>query len=118
MSALEPLLGDVATQAFDVNDAGEAVGSSWNFTLQFFTTDQATLWRDGGEEIVDLGVVPAAPGSCGPNPYWHKSIARAINDHGRIVGEAMCVTSGAPKAVPCAAATTAPSCSPIPSSPP
>jgi probable HAF family extracellular repeat protein len=98
MTALDPLPGDVATQAFDVNDAGEIVGSSWYHTTQFFTVDQAALWRDGGEEVIDLGVVPAAPGSCSSNPYWHKSIARAINNHGQIVGEAMCITSGAPKA--------------------
>ncbi|MHC4127268.1 MAG: DUF3466 family protein [Planctomycetota bacterium] len=98
MTALDPLAGDVATQAFDVNDAGEIVGSSWYHTTQFFTVDQATLWRDDGIEVIDLGVVPAAPGSCSSNPYWHKSIARAINNHGQIVGEAMCITSGAPKA--------------------
>ncbi|MHC4275124.1 MAG: DUF3466 family protein, partial [Planctomycetota bacterium] len=98
MNALDPLSGDVATQTFDVNDAGDAVGSSWYYTTQFFTVDQATLWRDGGEEVIDLGVVPAAPGSCSSNPYWHKSIARAVNNHGQIVGEAMCITSGAPKA--------------------
>jgi len=98
MSALDPLPDDVATQAFDVNDAGEIVGSSWRYTTQFFTTDQATLWRDGGAEIVDLGRVPAAPGSCSEAPFWSKSIARAINDRGQIVGEAMCIASGAPKA--------------------
>ena len=98
MTALDPLPPDVATQAFDVNDAGEVVGSSFNYTVQFLTTDQATLWRDGGNEIIDLGVVPAPPGSCSQNPYWHKSIARAINNHGQIVGEAMCISSGAPKA--------------------
>jgi probable HAF family extracellular repeat protein len=98
MAALEPLSEDVATQAFDVNDAGEIVGSSWNYTTSFFTTDQATLWRDNGNEVIDLGVVPAEPGSCSSNPYWHKSIARAINNRGQIVGEAMCITSGAPKA--------------------
>ncbi|MHC4429717.1 MAG: DUF3466 family protein [Planctomycetota bacterium] len=98
MTALEPLSGDVATQAFDVNDAGEIVGSSWNHTVQFFTTDQATLWRDNGNEVIDLGVVPAQPGSCSQSPSWSKSIARAINNRGQVVGEAMCITSGAPKA--------------------
>jgi probable HAF family extracellular repeat protein len=98
MTALEPLAGDVATQAFDVNDAGEIVGSSFGYTVQFFTTDQAALWRDGGNEVIDLGLVPAPPGSCSQNPYWHKSIARAINNRGQIVGEAMCISSGAPKA--------------------
>jgi len=97
MTGLEPLAGDVATQAFDVNDAGDVVGSSFNYTVQFLTTDQATLWRDGG--VVDLGVVPAAAGAgCGGGSFWTKSIARAINNHGQVVGEAMCVTSGAPKA--------------------
>ncbi len=98
MIALDPLSRDVATQAFDVNDAGRIVGSSFAYTTQFFTTDQATLWHDNGAAATDLGVVPAAPGSCGPNPYWHKSIARAINNREQIVGEAMCVSSGAPKA--------------------
>jgi probable HAF family extracellular repeat protein len=98
MTALDPLSGDVATEAFDVNDAGDIVGASWYYTTQFFSAKTATLWRDGGSEAIDLGLVPAAPGSCSFNPYWHKSIARAINDRGQIVGEAMCITSGAPKA--------------------
>jgi probable HAF family extracellular repeat protein len=98
MTALDPLPGDVATQAFDVNDAGDVVGSSTWYTTQFFSASQATLWRDGGEEMIDLGYVPASPWSCSAEPRWHKSIARAVNNHGQIVGEAMCVASGAPKA--------------------
>jgi probable HAF family extracellular repeat protein len=98
MTALDPLPGDVATQAFDVNDAGDVVGSSTWYTTQFLSASQATLWRDGGEEMIDLGYVPAPPWSCSAEPRWHKSIARAINSCGQIVGEAMCVASGAPKA--------------------
>ncbi|MHC4082592.1 MAG: DUF3466 family protein [Planctomycetota bacterium] len=98
MIGLDPLPGDVATQAFGVNDAGDVVGSSTWYTVQFFSVSQATLWRDGGEEVIDLGYVPAPPWSCSANPYWPKSIARAVNNHGQVVGEAMCITSGAPKA--------------------
>ncbi|MHC4787350.1 MAG: DUF3466 family protein, partial [Planctomycetota bacterium] len=98
MTALDPLPGDVTTQAFDVNDAGDVVGSSTWYTTQFLSASQATLWRDGGEQIIDLGYVPAPPWSCSAEPRWHKSIARAVNNRGQIVGEAMCIASGAPKA--------------------
>lgn len=98
MTALDPLPGDVATEAYDVNDAGDVVGSSWWYTTQFFSAKQATLWRDGGAEVIDLGYVPAPPWSCGAEHRWHKSIARATNNRGQVVGEAMCVASGAPKA--------------------
>jgi probable HAF family extracellular repeat protein len=98
MTGLNPLPGDVATEAFDVNESGEIVGSSWWYTTQFFSAKQATLWRNGGEEIIDLGYVPAPPYSCSEAPYWHKSIARAINNSGQIVGEAMCIASGGAKA--------------------
>ncbi|MCP4250382.1 MAG: DUF3466 family protein [bacterium] len=95
MTALDPLPGEVATEAYDVNDAGDVVGSSWWYTTQFFSAKGATLWRDGGVAAIDLGYVPAPPGSCSLNPYWHKSIARAINNCGQVVGDAMCITSGA-----------------------
>jgi probable HAF family extracellular repeat protein len=98
MTALEPLPGEVATEAYDVNDAGDVVGSSWWYTTQFFSAKGAALWPNGSVEAIDLGFVPAPPGSCSENPYWHKSIARAINNCGQIVGEAMCIASGAPKA--------------------
>jgi probable HAF family extracellular repeat protein len=98
MTALDPLPEDVATQAFDVNDAGDVVGSSTWYTTQFLSASQATLWLDGGEVTIDLGYVPAPPWSCSAEPRWHKSIARAVNNRGQIVGEAMCIASGAPKA--------------------
>jgi len=95
MTALDPLPEDVASEATDVNDAGDVVGSSWWYTTQFFSAKGATLWRDGGAEVVDLGYVPAPPWSCSIEPRWHKSITRAINNRGQIVGDAMCVASGA-----------------------
>jgi probable HAF family extracellular repeat protein len=98
MTALDPLPDDVATEAFDVNDAGDVVGSSWFYTVQFFSVKQAALWRNNGADEIDLGRVPAPPGSCSQEPLWNKSIARALNNDGQIVGEAMCIVSGAPKA--------------------
>jgi probable HAF family extracellular repeat protein len=62
------LPGEDFSQAFDINDAGDVVGSSWVVTTpNFFSADRATLWRDGGEGIVDLGLTP------GP---WRRSSGR------------------------------------------
>jgi probable HAF family extracellular repeat protein len=94
------LPGEDFSQAFDINDRGDVVGSSWHVTSpQFLSAHQATLWRADGR-VVDLGLTPAPPqGTCAANfPFWTANIARAVNDVGQVVGQAQCVASGGAKA--------------------
>jgi probable HAF family extracellular repeat protein len=99
MTALDPLPNESSSQAFGINDSGDIVGSSWHTIIpQFLAVDQATLWRNGGTETVDLGRTPGPP-VCQPNfPFYTDNIARAINNQGQIVGHAQCISSGAAKA--------------------
>jgi probable HAF family extracellular repeat protein len=94
MTNLGVLSGKDYSQAFDVNDAGDAVGSSWSLTIpSFFSADQAVLWRAGGG-IVDLGLTPG-PSVCVSNfPFYTDNVARAVNNVGQVVGDAQCVASG------------------------
>jgi probable HAF family extracellular repeat protein len=98
MMSLGVLDGEDESEAFDVNSAGDVAGSSFTrLPPQFFSVHRATLWRAGGE-IVDLGLVPA-PDPCTPGfAFWPVSVARAINDRGQVVGDARCISSGAPRA--------------------
>ncbi|MHC4610085.1 MAG: DUF3466 family protein, partial [Planctomycetota bacterium] len=95
MTALNPLPGEVATHAYDVNESGDVVGSSWHYVPPYYSVSGATLWPSGSTEAIDLGYVPAPPVSCTLSPTYPVSIARAINNCGQIVGDAMCITSGA-----------------------
>jgi probable HAF family extracellular repeat protein len=95
MSNLGVLDGEDFSQGIGVNAAGDVVGSSWHLTIpQFFSADQATLWRDGGAEIVDLGLTPGPEVCVGGFPFYTDNIATAINIHGQVVGHAQCVASG------------------------
>jgi probable HAF family extracellular repeat protein len=99
MADLGVLPGEDESWAFDVNDGGDAVGSSWHLTIpNLLAAHRATLWRDGGAEIVDLGRTPGPPRCIFEYPFYTANIARAINNQGQVVGEAMCVASGGPLA--------------------
>ena len=64
-------LGGLSAQAFDINEAGDIVGSSTNAALR----SHAFLWRDG--LMTDLGTIGG-----------NHSEAAAISDMGHIVGRA------------------------------
>jgi len=66
--------------ARDLNDAGYAVGSAWNFTQDGDTIDRAFLWKGGNK--TDLGTLEGSP----------SSEAVAINTSGQVTGFAR--TSG------------------------
>lgn len=94
MIELAALPGRTNSQAFDINDLGEAAGSSWYPTGPYsLTVDRATLWRADGGEIVDLGYTPGPP-VCSGNPYYPDNIALAINNRDQVVGHAQCIASG------------------------
>jgi probable HAF family extracellular repeat protein len=70
------------------------VGSSWYPTGPYsLSVDRATLWRNGGTEIVDLGQTPG-PAACADGGPYPDNIALAVNNHGQIVGHAQCIASG------------------------
>lgn len=95
MTDLGVLAGEDFSQAFDVNEHGDAVGSSWHLTIpQFLAADQATLWRNGESDAIDLGLTPGPPACAGGFPFYTDNVARAINNHGQVVGHAQCVASG------------------------
>jgi probable HAF family extracellular repeat protein len=94
MIELPPLPGRDNSKAYDINDLGEAVGSSWYPTGPYsLTVDKATLWRADGGEIVDLDYTPGPP-VCSANPYYPDNIALAVNNRGQVVGHAQCIASG------------------------
>jgi probable HAF family extracellular repeat protein len=98
MTSLGVLPGEDYSQALDINNVGDVAGSSWHLTSpNFFSADQAVLWRGDGE-IVDLGLTPGPPVCSFNFPFYTDNIARAINSHGDVVGDAACVASGASKA--------------------
>jgi probable HAF family extracellular repeat protein len=72
---LGTLPGDIASNAFDVNAAGQVVGSS-RISNAYWTAGHAVLWSDSGS-ITDLGVLPG---------YTYFSTAYGINVSGQIVG--------------------------------
>jgi probable HAF family extracellular repeat protein len=75
----------------------DPLGSSWYYTVPYsFSVKHGTLWRNHGG-VVALGDVPPTPGTCGSAPLT-RSIARAINSSGQVVGEAMCSSTGGPDA--------------------
>jgi probable HAF family extracellular repeat protein len=98
MTALEPLSGEDHSIASDINDAGDVVGASWHVSIpSFLDVDRATLWQNGGA-IIDLGRTPG-PDRCAIGyPTFTANIARALNNNGQVVGDAMCVGAGAPQA--------------------
>jgi probable HAF family extracellular repeat protein len=94
MTELGPLPVQDNSQAFGLNDLGDVAGSSWYPTGPYsLSVDRATLWRDGGAEIVDLGRTPGPP-VCSGEPFYPDNIALAINNRGQIVGHAQCIASG------------------------
>lgn len=94
MTSLGVLPGEDFSQAFDINESGDVVGSSWHVTIPgFFSADQATLWRAGGQ-IVDLGLTPGPQVCVSGFPFYTVNVAHAINDVGQIVGHARCIASG------------------------
>ncbi|SCX57859.1 PEP-CTERM sorting domain-containing protein [Nitrosospira sp. Nsp1] len=78
MTKLDTLSGATTSQAFDINNAGIVVGTSWNNT-----DHHATLWN--GTAATDLNsFLDAASVRDG----WVLVQATGINDNGSIVGEA------------------------------
>lgn len=99
MTALEPLPGEDHSGAFDINDAGDVVGTSWHVTIPLFlSADNATLWQHGGTQIVYLGPTPGQDRCAIGYPYFTANTARALNNNGQVVGDALCVGAGAPQA--------------------
>jgi probable HAF family extracellular repeat protein len=68
---LGTLPGHSHSLAVDINDHGQAVGSSWGAD---FSSSRAVLWNHG--TITDLGILPGGT----------RSAAVAINDRGQILG--------------------------------
>lgn len=99
MTALPPLSGEDHSAAYDINDDGDVVGTSWHVSIpSFLAVEQATMWQDGGAQIVDLGPTPG-PDRCAIGyPYFTSNAARALNNSGQVVGDAMCVGAGAAQA--------------------
>jgi probable HAF family extracellular repeat protein len=99
MTALEPLSGEDHSGAFDINDAGDVVGTSWHVTSPLFlSADKATLWQNAGAQIVYLGPTPGQDRCAIGYPYFTANTARALNNNGQVVGDALCVGAGAPQA--------------------
>jgi probable HAF family extracellular repeat protein len=93
MTELPPLPGRDNSQAFGLNDLGDAAGSSWYPSGPYsLSADRATLWK-AGVDPVDLGQTPGPP-VCSGDPYYNDNIALAVNNHGEVVGHAECITSG------------------------
>jgi probable HAF family extracellular repeat protein len=90
------LSGEDFSFARDINDAGDVVGGSWHHAgTQFFAAEQATLWPNGGRQIVDLGLTPGPEVCTIGYPFYTSNRAEAINNNGQIVGHARCISSGA-----------------------
>jgi probable HAF family extracellular repeat protein len=95
MTGLTPLPDRGNSQAFDINDLGDVVGSSWYPTGPYsLSVDRATLWRDGGEEVVDLGYTPGPEVCTYGFPFYTDNIATSVNNHRQVVGHAQCISSG------------------------
>ncbi len=75
MRAIEPLPGDFASLALDINDRGEVVGASLDASLSFA---RAYVWENG--RMTDLNTLIHG------NPGLYLAFANAINDRGEIVG--------------------------------
>lgn len=73
-AALLGTLDGNSSEAFDLNDSGQVVGSARNNAGQ----DLAFLYQDGA--MVDLNTLIE------PNPGWQLAAARAVNNRGEIVG--------------------------------
>src|SRR5207249_2012934 len=79
---LPPLSGDTATAAADVNDAGQAVGTSGVIAYSvggtsiryFYQPRHGILWQNG--QAINLGALPGQS----------TSTPRAINSAGQVVG--------------------------------
>ena len=82
LADLGTLNGGLSSTAYDINDAGEVVGSAWLSTVNTSTVDptlyRAFLWTDT-EGMVDLNEIA-------PSPDWLMTAATAINENGDIVG--------------------------------
>lgn len=99
MAGLGVLPGEEYGQALGINRLGEAAGSSWHLTSPGFLADhRATLWRDRGATILDLGSTPGPEVCVAGLPAYTSNTARAVNDCRQVVGDARCVSSGAPLA--------------------
>lgn len=78
MKKLDPLDGDTQSQAWGIDEDGLVVGLS-----RGADGDTAVLWRDGGEEVIDLN-------DCVAFGYdKHLAFANDINDLGIITGQAV-----------------------------
>jgi probable HAF family extracellular repeat protein len=76
LNDLGMIAGATASEAWDINERGEAVGSSWGLDN---VTSNASLFRPTGE-VVDLNTtIPADSG-------WRLAQANAINNRGWIIG--------------------------------
>ena len=70
-------LGGAHSEAKDINNSGQIVGSSWIETANGNTLQRAVIW-DGGE-ILDLNDLVVGLGE------WALDDATAIDDRGRII---------------------------------
>jgi probable HAF family extracellular repeat protein len=79
MKGLGTLPDQPYSEAFGINNSGQIVG--WSYSSRTAVQGRAFIYRNGKME--DLGTLPG-DGTLQEDPY---SMARAIDDHGRVVGQ-------------------------------
>jgi probable HAF family extracellular repeat protein len=80
MKPLGTLSGQLYSEAFGIDNSGQIVG--WLYNSRSSVQGRAFIYRDGKME--DLGTLPDASQPEKKDPY---SMARAIDEHGRVVGQ-------------------------------
>jgi probable HAF family extracellular repeat protein len=90
MKGLDTLPGQPYSEAFGIDNSGQIVG--WSYSSRAAVQGRAFIYRNGKME--DLGSLPDASQPAEKNdPY---SMARAIDEHGRVVGQSRAASGTIP----------------------